>query len=99
MTNIPLYRWNSKFFGTSGSWTPVEESDVRISKKFKVLDPKLSGSEALSLKIATWNVWFDATLQKLRTNELLKVLIAEVAVAFQTDAPFLNSIIRMLLES
>ncbi|KAF8310166.1 hypothetical protein DL93DRAFT_2099553 [Clavulina sp. PMI_390] len=81
LTPIPLYSFSSyvPLAPTSsvastflGSWNEYKLSDTKTSNWVRRIGPKAWPFR--QLKIATWNVWFDATLCELRWKTLIENL-------------------------
>ena len=71
---IRLYRFSAAVPGISavGIWKELGSVDVQISTWNRITsDPVWPGEK---LRIITWNVWFDATLQELRYRHLIRIL-------------------------
>lgn len=68
---IPLYRFSAALPGISaiGIWKELGSADVQISTWNRT-----TSDPCEKLRIITWNVWFDATLQELRYRHLIRIL-------------------------
>ena len=79
---LKLYRFSTPLPWVYEGWEPISPTDVRISTRTRndrgphvQVDTKQPAPELdHKLRIVTWNVWFEATLQELRYRHLIRIL-------------------------
>lgn len=87
---VPLYAFSRRlpylpFVNFAGSWKTCGDDSRAYSLK-------RSARGSSSLRIATWNVWFEATLRELRYEVLLDILLSK-----PVSPPLICDVLRQIL--